>query len=176
MPDIEYIKDSDVDGEMDAKIRTLLTTCFLKPQDIVFKERRYFREPPAHRWFMRDAGGNLIAHIAVHDKKIISNGRTFRIGGIAEVCVHPDHRGKGYVRLLLTAIHQWLAEHGFDFAVLFGRTELYSSSGYVRKENLVHDEKSETGEAIRKKHPPMIKSLAGIPWPEDEVYLPGPGF
>ncbi len=29
--------------------------CFTKPQDVVFKDRRYFCEPYPHRWVVRDA-------------------------------------------------------------------------------------------------------------------------
>ncbi|MBA4388417.1 MAG: GNAT family N-acetyltransferase [Verrucomicrobia bacterium] len=176
MPNIEYIKDADVDAAMDAEIRVLLTTCFLKPQDVVFKERRYFKEPPAHRWFIRDESGRLAAQVAVHDKTVLSGGRTYRIGGIAEVCVHPDHRGNGYVKKLLDAANEWLARNGFEFSVLFGRQEIYSSSGYAVKNNMYHNIKNETGEVTRKNDTPMVKPLGAMPWPEGEVFLPGPNF
>ena len=48
-PEIEYLSDERVDDALDLEIRGLLTTCFTKPQDVVFKDRRYFREPYPHR-------------------------------------------------------------------------------------------------------------------------------
>ena len=42
---VEYLPDSSVDDALDEEIRGLLTTCFTKPKDVVFKEQRYFFEP-----------------------------------------------------------------------------------------------------------------------------------
>ena len=52
-PEIEYLSDNSVDDALDQKIRGLLTTCFTKPQDGVFKDLRYFQEPYPHRWVIR---------------------------------------------------------------------------------------------------------------------------
>jgi predicted acetyltransferase len=174
-PNVEHLADSSVDDEMDRELRKLLTTCFKKPQDVVFQEHRHFVEPPAHRWFIRNESGELIAHTAVHDKSVEAGGQQFRIGGIAEVCVHPDYRGRGYVRLILSVIHKWLAENGFQFAVLFGATKVYTSSGYVSKKNVVHDAEVD-GKKARKYVTPMVVELSDVPWPTGEVYLPGPTF
>ncbi len=170
--EIEYLPDSSVDDALDEELRGLLTTCFTKPEDVVFGSQRYFREPYRHRWVVRDKHGAIVAHIGIHEKKIEAEGRTFRIGGIAEVCVHPDYRRKGYVRMMLRRIHDWLREHGFAFAVLFGAPPVYGSSGYEQVSNLVHG----GGEKGWKQVMGMIKELSGTPWPRGEVRLPGPTF
>lgn len=175
-PKVEYLPDSSVDASLDAEIRALLTRCFTKPQDVVFKDRRYFCEPYEHRWVIRDAGRSVIAHAGVHQKAVEADGRGFRIGGIAEVCVHPEYRGRGFVRAMLACIHDWLIRHEFDFAVLFGEPSIYQSSGYVQVNNLVHDEVTATGETSRTQSPAMVKELSGTPWPTSQVYLPGPKF
>ena len=108
-PKIEYLPNDSVTGSMDYELRGLLTTCFTKPQDVVFRDRRYFREPYLHRWVIRDDNNAIVAHIGVHEKQGEAEGRTCRIGGIAEVCVHPDYRGKGYTRMMLKCIHAWLS-------------------------------------------------------------------
>ena len=171
-----YLPDAAVDAAQDAKIRALLTTCFTKPQDAVFQTQRYFREPYPHRWIIEDDHGAFIAHVGVHDKTIAAGGRTYRIAGIAEVCVHPDHRGQGHVRRMLRHIHRWLARRGFVFAVLFGAPKVYASSGYAGVDNLFHDEMDPDGRPHRKKIAAMAIPLSKTPWPRSRVLLPGPAF
>jgi predicted acetyltransferase len=173
---IEYLADSSVDAALDAQIRGLLTTCFTKPEDVVFRDRRYFREPYAHRWVIRDTQDSIVAHIGVHEKTVAAGGRTFRIGGIAEVCVHPEFRGRGFMKTMFTGVHDWLVRHEFDFAVLFGDPHVYGSSGYVQVNNLVHDDVSATGEKLTRQSPAMVRPLSETPWPGGPVYLPGPKF
>lgn len=173
---VEYLADSAVDAALDAEIRRLLTTCFTKPEDIVFKDQRYFREPYPHRWVIRDSKGSIIAHIGVHEKSVVAGGRTFQIGGIAEVCVYPEYRGRGFVKSMLACIHDWLIGHKFDFAVLFGDPRIYDSSGYVQVNNLVHDDETATGEKCTSPSPAMVRLLSETPWPDGSVYLPGPKF
>jgi predicted acetyltransferase len=171
-PEIEYLPDDSVDDAMDLEIRGLLTTCFTKPQDVVFQDRRYFREPYRHRWIIRDRNGILVAHAGVHEKQVQAEGEAFCVGGICEVCVHPDCRGRGYVRMMLKSIHEWLAQRGFTFAILFGNPLIYGSSGYVRVANLFNG----GGDKGWKPAAGMVCELSGIPWPDDEVHMPGPGF
>lgn len=175
-PQVEYLPDASVDASLDAELRALLTTCFTKPQDVVFKERRYFVEPYAHRWVIRDARRCIIAHVGVHEKTVEADGRWFRIGGLAEVCVHPEYRGRGFVKAMLARIHDWLIRNKFDFAVLFGEPSIYQSSGYVEVHNLLHDEVTPSGQRCKVQSPAMVRQLSNKPWPSGEVYLPGPKF
>jgi predicted acetyltransferase len=171
-PKIEYLPDNSVTDSLDHELRGLLTTCFTKPQDVVFRDRRYFREPYPHRWVIRDESDAIVAHIGVHEKQVEAEGRTYCIGGIAEVCVQPIYRGKGYVRMMLKSIHAWLSKHGFAFAILFGDTHVYRSSGYVQITNLFLGG-SQRG---RKQMKGMIRDLSGTPWPRGDMHLYGLGF
>lgn len=171
-PSVTYISDVGVDAMQDREIKGLLTTCFTKPEDVVFQTRRYFKEPYPHRWVILNAKGDLAAHIGLHEKMVESGGLTYRIGGIAEVCVHPEARGKGYVRIMLREIDAWQAQQGFAFSMLFGDPNVYGSSGYVEVGNLVYGGEDEgwtpaTG---------MIKPLALTPWPTGVVKLYGLKF
>lgn len=169
---IEYLPDSAIDDATDRELRRLLTACFTKPQDVVFRDRRYFAEPYPHRWVIRDAGGALVAHLGVHEKTIHAAGKSFRIGGIAEVCSHPEYRGKGYVRRMLDAAHPWLLENGFDFAALFGDPRVYSSSGYTNADNVLCEGADRSWRPVTL----MYKPISGAPWPSGPVRLPGPEF
>ena len=160
-PKIEYLPDDNVTDTLDHELRGLLKTCFTKPQDVVFKYRRFFREPYPHRWVIRNENNAIIAHIGVHEKQVETECSMYRIGGISEVCVHPNYRGKGYVRMMLKCIHAWLSEHGFAFAVLFGDRLVYRSSGYVQVTNLFLGGSQEGWKQINR----MIRDLCETPWP-----------
>ncbi len=174
---VEYLSDSSVNELLDQELRNLFSLCFTKPEDMVFKERRYFREPYPNRWVIRDDRKAIIAHVGVHEKQILADNQTYRIGGIAEVCVHPDFRGRKFVKAMLVRAHEWLIQNGFVFAVLFGRPEIYSSSGYTQVNNLYHDSyNADNNTPYRKQATVMIKELSDKPWPRSDVYLPGPTF
>lgn len=178
-PDFHYIADAVVDATLDLELRALLSTCFTKPQDHVFKERRYFNEPPAHRWMIRDEAGALAAHLAVHDKRLFTDhGRVFRVGGVAEVCVHPAYQGRGYVKLLVAAVHAWMIAQGFVFSVLSGNPRYYASSGYLPVDNLFLDGKdADDGTPRRiKSVGALVVTLSTEPWPDGETHIPGPNF
>jgi len=171
-PKIHYIPDAQVDAKLDAALRTLLSACFTKPGDEVFRSRRYFIDPPAHRWFIRQAGGLLIAHVAAHEKTTLWREQKLTLCGIAEVCVHPNHRRQGYVRLMLAAAHDDMKQQGFDFSALCGDPDVYRSSGYFSVENLVYN----PGDKIKPLPGAMVCELGEKNWPEDEVFLVGDVF
>lgn len=172
---VEYLPDASVDAEQDLQIRALLSICFAGPGDVDFMERRYFREPCSQRWVIHHEG-NTIAHTGIHEKSVIHDSRTYAIGGICEVCVHPDFRRQGAVAPMLREAHDWLAQHDFDFAVLFGRAEIYTSSGYFQVENLFCDPEEAQGGNQRTQINAMVKEVAKVSWPDGEVYLPGLTF
>ena len=177
MPAIEFIEDAVVDAALDRQLRTLLALCFTKPCDTVFRDRRYFHEPPRWRWFVRGAPAELIAHIAVHDKLIGTTAGELRIAGIAEVCVHPQHRGRGLVRDLLAAAHPWLAAHDIPVAMLFGDKKVYASSGYRNIANPIRSRNPETGTwVVATSDWAMVKPLQNYNWPAGVVDLRGPTF
>lgn len=175
---IRYIADADVDQELDLELRRLLSTCFTKPQDEVFKHRRYFHEPPAHRWLLRSEEGTLIAHLAMHERTLTDAGHHYLVGGMAEVCVHPAHRGRGHAKALVEQAHQWMREHGYTFSALFGDPRYYASSGYVAATNLFCDMPDEDGHLTpARPHGALVAQLTSVPWPQSDIaYLPGGSF
>ena len=90
--------------------------------------------------------------------------------------MHPEFRGRGFVKAMVACIDDWLIAHGYDFAVLFGEPYIYQSSGYVEVNNLVHDEVTPSGQKCKVQSPAMVRQLSETPWPTTEVYLPGPKF
>ena len=57
--------DTEISGIEDQELRRLLLACF--PYETVLLVRRYIHETPGHRWLVRAASGELIAHVAAHD-------------------------------------------------------------------------------------------------------------
>jgi predicted N-acetyltransferase YhbS len=170
-----HLPDSEVDDALDAELRALLCACFTKPEDRVFETRRYFTEPPAHRWLALD-GERLVGHVAAHDKQVGSTHGDLRVLGVAEVCVAPTHRRMGLTRLMLEALHQFGVANAFDFAVLFGRAELYASSGYLPITNTIRVTPPEGPARIAIHEEAMCRALSGTGWPKGPIDLRGPVF
>ena len=176
-PLIEYLNDAGIEPGTDHQIRDLLTTCFTKEEDEVFRHRRYFIEPYPHRWVIRGPDGRMRAHVGVHDKPLKVGTQSLRFGGIAEVCVHPDHRGRGYVKSMLAVIHSWLGANGFAFAILFGDPQVYESSGYRVVDNIRMSDDPAQPEGPRHAVTAMIRPLTtDLHWPDETVFIPGPTF
>jgi len=171
---IKFIEDTEVDAGLNRKLIKILSVCF--DDQPVFKQRRYYKEMPGCRWYIEE-NEQIIAHTALHEKNILLDSRLLKICGIAEVCVLPEYRGKGLVKLILKKIDQWLIDNNYKYAMLFGDENVYSSSGYFNIDNeikYVDYETKETKTEIIKCA--MVKKLSEEPWPAGLVDLMGPTF
>jgi predicted acetyltransferase len=174
---VKYIKDLDVDEDLDNRLRSLLSSCFTKPEEARFKTQRYYNEMPQHRWFIEDCEqGILVAHLAIHEKVVIVGENTYPIGGVAEVCVHPDYRGLGYVSQLVDSAHKWMKQQKFEYSMLFGSDEIYRSSGYVRIANVSLCPDYHQGSTQYTPISAMIAPLQSQSCPETAIILPGIPF
>jgi predicted acetyltransferase len=54
-----------------------------------------------------------------------------RMGGLADVGTHNDHRFKGYSRLVMINCLRWMRQAGYDVAMLFGITGYYPKFGWA---------------------------------------------
>jgi predicted acetyltransferase len=96
---------------------------------------------------------------------------------MAEICVHPTQRGRGHVHQLLEAAHQALRERGAFFAVLFGDSKIYRSSGYRPISATIARLDPTTQRVEVAPHPSaLVRALADRPWPDGPVDLRGPLF
>jgi len=166
--------DAEVNAVEDLELRRLLLACF--PYETSFFARRYVRMPPAHRWLVRAPSGELVAHAAAHDKIISAGGVELRVGGIAEVCVAHSWRGRGLLRAMLAAAHEWMRSESIPFAMLFGQPKVYASSGYKVIDNPILAENALTQHLNPFKGKPMIHPLTSVRWPSGPVDLRGPTF
>lgn len=160
-----YLRDIQVDDALDAELRALLSTCFGDE----FAHKRYCHEMPPHRLLVPDEDV-LVAHVAVHEKVLKSEGAALPFLGIAEVCVAPSHRGRGLVRLMMRELEAHF--EGFPFAVLLGDPGVYGSSGYHSVDNVYFPYEC-TGKPNAHA---MVKALGSRPWPVADVAIEGPPF
>jgi len=173
----EYVADSAVDESLDRELRELLSQNFTAAHDSVFKHRRYFNEPPAHRWIIRAESGVLAAHLAMHEKAFQIDQESTSFGGIAEVCVRPEFRGQKLVKLLLAEAHARLIAQHVPFAALFGNSQYYGSSGYSPVSNVYQEVTDEQGHLSRKPAENFLVAHLGTrSWPTGDVFLPGKFF
>ena len=174
MNNIQYIQDSKVDETLNKKLVDLLGICFIK--EPLLKVRRYFKEMPQRRWYIEE-NDLIMAHLALHEKTISAEIGDFPIGGVAEVCVHPDFRGKGSVKKMLVETHNWMKENNIPFSVLFGEKEIYSSSGYTPVENEIKYFDDKTDKWIVEVNRHAMKNVLGnSQWPEGLININGPMF
>ncbi len=169
-----YIYDPTVTRDLDREIRELLGLCF---SDETFRYQRFNYELPAHRWILRNAAGALVAQVAVHDKRLGTEAGEVRVAGVAEVCVHPDERGKGYMRLLLEQAHRWCREQGMLFSTLFGISEIYGTFGYLPKKNPLFFFNVNTGSWKQESFSRFqVLPLTAQEWPHGRIDLHGPKY
>ncbi len=174
MNKIKFIFDKDVDKELNNRIINILTESF--PHETKFQTQRYCYEKPLCRWYLEE-DNEIAAHLALHDKQIHNLGKNYKIGGIAEVCVKQKYRGRGYAKELLNTAHNYLFNINYDYSLLFGKVEIYSSSGYKRIKNKIKFFDLEKQIWITVVHEDaMYKKINNTEWLEGIIDLKGPIF
>jgi predicted acetyltransferase len=169
--EIKYLKDSEVDKATNDKLISILTECF--PEQPIFEKQRFFKDMPDFRWFIEE-NEEVIAHVALHIKSIIVGKNEIHVGGIAEVCVRSMYRKKGLAKKIMNVVHEWLIQHKYKYAMLFGYENIYSSSGYFSIENDIRFIDYKTRQIrIENNIDGMVKLLSSEPWPEGLVDLRG---
>lgn len=171
---INFLPDTAINTQENAKLIHSLSICF--PHQPLFNTQRFYKECPQYRWFIENEN-QIIAHVAVHDKEILSNNEKIRIGGIAEVFVLPDHRKQGLAKLLLNEAEKWMQKEGINFSVLYGEEKIYQSSGYYTIDEIVRYKDFPSNEWIEEKSKDlMVKELTDKKFPKGNIDLQGPTF
>jgi len=82
--------------------------------------------------FIIREGGRIASHVRVNPLRLVSGGREITVGGIGAVATHPDFRGRGHMRMLMTHTSHVMRSRGYPFAVLWGNRQRYLHFGYER--------------------------------------------
>ena len=174
---LEYAREPDVSELLDRELRELISGCFPQPHNAFFRERRYAHELPLHRYMLRGDDARLLAHLAVHEKRVSIGETELMVGGMAEVCVHESQRGQGHARRLLGEAHRGLRERGIEFALLFGEPELYVSSGYLPLlASIRRFDPAAQSFLTAISRVALCKPLTERAWPDGPIDLRGPMF
>lgn len=76
--------------------------------------------------------GQEVSSLKVVDFQQQIGSAVVRMGGIADVYTHKDHRFQGHARRLLESSLYWMRAEGFDTAMLYGVPSLYPKFGYAQ--------------------------------------------
>lgn len=170
---VEYLQDKNIDDRIDKQLRELLSCAFADVCGSAdFSKQRFYQEPYFHRFIIKNKVGNIVAHLGLHEKKIMSDNKYYSVAGIGDVCVHPDYQGRGFLTILFNFLNQWLENKAFVYALLFGKAEIYTSQGYLNTENLYCS--FEPTEWVLAQG--MYKQVSKTAWPISDVYLQGKIF
>jgi ribosomal protein S18 acetylase RimI-like enzyme len=129
---ITPIDDADV-----AEIVALWQTCCLT---------RPWNDPATDIAFAR-RGSNATVLIGRDDSAIVATvlvGHDGHRGWVYYLAVHPDHRHKGYGRIMMDAAERWLRETGIEKLQLMVRPDnkgvknFYQSLGYSEQERIIY--------------------------------------
>jgi ribosomal protein S18 acetylase RimI-like enzyme len=129
---INPIDDADV-----AEIVALWQTCGLT---------RPWNDPATDIAFAR-RGSNATVLIGRDDSAIVATvlvGHDGHRGWVYYLAVHPDHRHKGYGRIMMDAAGRWLRETGIEKLQLMVRPDnkgvknFYQSLGYSEQERIIY--------------------------------------
>ncbi len=74
--------------------------------------------------------GVLTAAVGAYDHEIVVCGHRLPCRGIGNVAVHPDHRGKGYMKDAMNAALRDMVSDGIALSSLGGRRQRYQYFGY----------------------------------------------
>ena len=174
---IVHFYDFQITPAQDESLRDLFKICF-KRELAYLEHQRFFRELPPHRWIIFGDDEEIVAHIAVYEKILGTDSGFLPVIGIAEVCVAPAHRGRGYVRALLSEIHDWARAQGFSWSMLFGARGIYASSGYAPVDNPLRSIDYQSGEWQTETSTwAQVCALSETAiWPSGTIDLRGPHF
>ncbi len=86
--------------------------------------------PPRHHVAL-SVGGQTVSQLWVVDLQQQIGSQIVRMGGIADVGTHDQHRFKGYMRRVLAGALCWMRREGFDTSMLYGITSFYPKFGYA---------------------------------------------
>jgi predicted acetyltransferase len=79
---------------------------------------------------VRDEQGQLAAVVGVFPIDWRVGDVTLKVAGVGGVAVHPDYRGKGYMKLLMNHAVAEMRSAGYDLSYLGGRRQRYAYFGY----------------------------------------------
>ncbi|MDY7009206.1 MAG: GNAT family N-acetyltransferase [Planctomycetota bacterium] len=135
---VEITKEQDISPRQDREILELQHLAF--PESADFAHQRWYHTPPEDDlWFGVRRDGRLVAGARLLPRIIDAGEKELLIGGVANVCSHPDVRGSGAGKAVMQAVRErFQTEARFDFGLLFCHRDkygFYARFGWQKIEN-----------------------------------------
>jgi len=171
---VQQVQEYTLSKKEAHSVNTLLQTCFSGyPSD-----RNYYKSLPTFRLLIWKKD-KAIGHLAVIFRVIKVGSTVARIFGIADVCVHPEHRSKQIASILLDHLEHYAEEHRIDFLILIAENRaLYKKRGYKSVSNtvrwlLINDHQSLGVMHGNLDRSLMVKRIGTVKWNEGLLDLLG---
>lgn len=119
------VDETAMTAGLDQAIRSGLCRCFAKDAAVFSQTRAWHGSAPAFSAII-EVGQAVIAHVGVVDRVISIGGRSFRVGGVQNVFVASEYRGRGLSNVVMTAAMQQAAGRGLDMGLLFCQPKIQS--------------------------------------------------
>jgi len=175
---IELIPESQIDGELDKKLRAFLSEIFPEWSEIFQIHRAWHEAVPVFSAVAFDSNRQIIGHVGVVERTISTcwNWR-YTVASFQGVSVHPNCRKTGLGKQLLKmALHQSTVQ-GYPFAILFCREPLvpfYQANGWLLPEDSMIMWRDRELPVHMRSNCPMYRQLAGQKWPEGPIDVHNP--
>ncbi|MEO1437748.1 MAG: GNAT family N-acetyltransferase [Bacteroidota bacterium] len=174
--DFHFIEEYRISNQLRANIQELLQKSFMS-----YPDRHYYKQLPAFRFYVSDAG-QVVAHVAVEHRIISIDHDPIRIFGIVDLCVDDDYSKRGIAGELIQRVEHLGVECGIDFVLLFADDHrIYKNKGYQSADNickwLMINEHQTLGVAKRSLADCILfKSIGTKDWVSGELDLMGTVF
>ena len=180
--EIEITREQDLSPRQDREIMELQRLSFPQSEDLA--RYRWCRTPLGDDlWFGVRREGRLVASVRLLGRVIRVGGKELSVGGVGNVCSHPDVRGSGAGKAVIEAVRDYFRKkERFDFGFLFCADEkrgFYARFDWREITNEMTSRESD-GTLKRWKHDGqghmMIcpGRISDGQWPDGEVDLNGP--
>lgn len=130
--DIQCLSEQELPFEIAEQIQLLQQAAF--GQTAEFTRQRWWHTPhgPGEMWFLATDGLRLIGSVRLIERRIRTTCDSPVIGGIGNVCSHPEARGLGAAKRCLQSAGEYIRA-SLDFGVLMcsdNVRELYAKLGW----------------------------------------------
>ena len=115
---ITIIKEERISSVLDLKIKEGLRSCFPKSREFFSRSRAWHGAVSAFSVVVEEHDA-VVAHVGVVDRVIKAGDSHLRVGGVQNVFVLHDYRGKGISDKIMTVAMDEAGRLGFDAGLLF---------------------------------------------------------
>ncbi|MBN2455354.1 MAG: GNAT family N-acetyltransferase [Sedimentisphaerales bacterium] len=129
---LQILKENQIDETLDTAIKQSLARCFPDIEDIFLQTRAYRNNVSLYTVILQQKD-IVCAHLAVVERTITAGSDKYLVAGVANVCVLPEYRGKGFSDKILQAAAEEAKKYDFDFGLLFTNKKIkyiYARNGW----------------------------------------------